>query len=328
MRVVAVSRILDEVDIIEAFIRHAATFVDHHVILDNGSRDGTLDVLRRLAEEGVSLTVYQSPSICFSERDMNNWLYQEAVRHHDADWVACLDGDEFYDQRHLPGGLRSYLHELENSRENVVAVRFPWVHYNYTTHDDAAQNLVPQRMTHRTDVTNDYKIIASWRLSKEKGLVTEGQHDVHLPPQSTGKVVTERRLRIAHFSERNPAQYVTKFVRGWAKILTAGEAYQSRGYSSHYRGPFELLRERPELLLRSEAFLRTKNEERCLVNDPMDYRGGALRYTPPNDPEMQSVRALIGFLSEVSSRYGQLLDAVPEAREHSESIERRIDRIL
>lgn len=328
MRVVAVSRVLDEVDIIEAFIRHTATFVDHHVILDNGSRDGTIEIIRQLAAEGISLTVYQSPSICFSERDMNNWLYNEAVQQHDADWVACLDSDEFYDERQLPGGLRNYLQELENSRRNVVAVRIPWAHYNYTTRDDMAENLVPRRITHRTDVADDGKVIASWRLSKEAGLVLEGQHDVHLPEGSRGTVVTERRLWIAHFSERNAAQYVTKVVRGWAKILTAGQASVDRGFSAHYRGPFELLRDHPEQLLRSEWFLERKNEDRSVIHDPMDYRGGPLRYTPPNDPEMQSVRALVGFLAEVCSRYGDLTDALPVARAYSERIERRIDRLL
>ena len=328
MRVVAVSRVLDEVDVIEAFIRHAAAFVDHHIILDNGSRDGTVEIIRKLAEEGLALTVYQSPSICFSERDMNNWLYNEAVDRHDADWVACLDSDEFYDERQLPGGLRNYLQELENARGNVVAVRVPWAHYNYTTRDDAGENLVPRRITHRTEIASDGKIIASWRLAKEKGLVLEGQHDVHLPEGSRGTVVVERRLWIAHFSERNAAQYVTKFVRGWAKILTAGQACQDRGFSAHYRGPFELLRDHPETLLRSDEFLERKNEERSAIHDPMDYRGGPLRYTPPNDPEMQSVRALVGFLSEVCTRYGELTDALPVARAYSERIERRINRLI
>ncbi|GEL43056.1 hypothetical protein MEX01_36470 [Methylorubrum extorquens] len=328
MRVVAVSRVLDEVDVIEAFIRHAAAFVDHHIILDNGSRDGTVEIIRKLAEEGLPLTVYQSPSICFSERDMNNWLYNEAVDRHDADWVACLDSDEFYDERQLPGGLRNYLQELENAGGNVVAVRVPWAHYNYTTRDDAGENLVPRRITHRTEIASDGKIIASWRLAKEKGLVLEGQHDVYLPKGSYGTVVTERRLRIAHFSVRNAAQYVTKVVRGWAKILTAGQACMDGGFSSHYREPFEILRNHPERLLRSGWLLEQENADRCVIPDPIDYRGGPLRYTPPNDPEMQSVRALVGFLSDVCARYGELTDALPVARAYSERIERRINRLI
>jgi hypothetical protein len=81
-------------------------------------------------------------------------------------------------------------------------------------------------------------------------------------------------------------------------------------------------------LLRSDWIIEQENEDRCVIHDPIDYRGGPLRYTPPNDPEMQSVRALIGFLSEVCTRYGELTDALPVARAYSERIERRIDRIV
>lgn len=82
MRIVAVSRILDEADIIEAFLRHTATFVDHHVVLDNGSRDGTLEIMKNLHNEGLNLSIYSTNSICFSERNLNNWLFNEALDNH------------------------------------------------------------------------------------------------------------------------------------------------------------------------------------------------------------------------------------------------------
>lgn len=126
MRIVAVSRILDEADIIEAFLRHTATFVDHHVVLDNGSRDGTLEIMKNLHNEGLNLSIYSTNSICFSERNLNNWLFNEALDNHGADWVACLDGDEFYDDSRLAGGLSSYLRDLDSSQSHVVAVQAPW----------------------------------------------------------------------------------------------------------------------------------------------------------------------------------------------------------
>ncbi len=42
MRLVAVCKVLDEADIIEAFARHTAHYVVHQIILDNGSIDGTM----------------------------------------------------------------------------------------------------------------------------------------------------------------------------------------------------------------------------------------------------------------------------------------------
>ena len=52
MRPVAVTKILDEADIVEAFARHTAHYVGHHIFLDNGSVDGTVEILRQLRDEG------------------------------------------------------------------------------------------------------------------------------------------------------------------------------------------------------------------------------------------------------------------------------------
>jgi hypothetical protein len=41
MRLVAVSVVKNEADIIEAFVRHTRAWVDHHLIFDHDSTDGT-----------------------------------------------------------------------------------------------------------------------------------------------------------------------------------------------------------------------------------------------------------------------------------------------
>ena len=51
MRLTAVTRVLNEEDIIEPFIRHHAAFVEAHILLDNGSGDRTLEILAALRRE-------------------------------------------------------------------------------------------------------------------------------------------------------------------------------------------------------------------------------------------------------------------------------------
>jgi len=83
---VAASRVLNEDDILEAFVRHHAALVDHHIFLDNGSSDRSLAILRALQAEGLPLTVLQTRAAHF-----------------------C---DEFVDQRRTEGGLRAVLASL------------------------------------------------------------------------------------------------------------------------------------------------------------------------------------------------------------------------
>lgn len=69
MRLVSVTRILNEDDIVEAFVRHNSVGLDHMIFLDNGSSDRTLDILRALQREGVPLSVFQAISAEFDEAD-------------------------------------------------------------------------------------------------------------------------------------------------------------------------------------------------------------------------------------------------------------------
>ena len=59
MKLVAAACVKNEVDIVEAFVRHTLTVVDHLVILDNGSHDGTCEILRALEKEGLALDVVE-----------------------------------------------------------------------------------------------------------------------------------------------------------------------------------------------------------------------------------------------------------------------------
>src|SRR5262249_25036579 len=94
-RLVAISTVKNEIDIVEAFVRHTMNFVDHLVVADNGSTDGTLEILRGLEAEGLPLTVSVDPSAGKYLSQRMTRLMREAVQRHAADWVVPLDADEF-----------------------------------------------------------------------------------------------------------------------------------------------------------------------------------------------------------------------------------------
>jgi len=48
MRLVAVSIVKNEADIIEPFVRHTLAWVDHHLVFDHDSTDGTREILGAL----------------------------------------------------------------------------------------------------------------------------------------------------------------------------------------------------------------------------------------------------------------------------------------
>src|ERR1700758_3250557 len=96
MRIVAVACARDEIDIIEAFVRHTLAFASQLVVLDNGSTDGTLAVLHALRNEGLPLEVVEdaTPGKYLSER-ATRLMREFAIARHQADWIVPLDVDEF-----------------------------------------------------------------------------------------------------------------------------------------------------------------------------------------------------------------------------------------
>lgn len=327
MQIVAITRVLNEADIIECFVRHTAAFVAHHLIMDDGSSDATIDILAALQREGVPLTVHQSRSISYNESDTLTLLYQQACRTHAPDWVLCVDADEFIDQRRLTGGLHAYLQQLLESPQAVDYLSMPMVNYVATAHDDAEQAIAPIRMRKRRAPSDVPKIIVRGNLADQEVRIAHGSHWVSLQHRQAAQL-QEPRLSLAHYSERSPWQYIVKFVRGWSKVLASGQAEVDRRTAYHYQAPYEILRDRPQDLLRSEHFMGFKNESVDLIDDPIDYRGGALKYTSTTDEAMRAVRCLMGFLDDMSRRHGKLLDQFPEAREAVRAWEQASSKIL
>lgn len=59
MRLVAVSAVKNEADIIEAFVRHTRACVDPRPVFDHDSIDGTREILRARPVEGLPLTLFR-----------------------------------------------------------------------------------------------------------------------------------------------------------------------------------------------------------------------------------------------------------------------------
>ncbi|MBF0561870.1 MAG: glycosyltransferase family 2 protein, partial [Alphaproteobacteria bacterium] len=115
MKIVAVSRSLNEEDIVEAFIRHHASFVDHHVILDGGSVDNTVEIITNLKNEGLNITLFSNDSPINNEHGWLTFLYKWAIEQNHADWVLFLDIDEFIDARKIGWDIKGYFDRVGES---------------------------------------------------------------------------------------------------------------------------------------------------------------------------------------------------------------------
>ncbi|MBC2777457.1 glycosyltransferase family 2 protein [Parasphingopyxis marina] len=86
----------DEEDIVGQVLRyHLAAGVDHIIVTDNGSVDGTLDILTDFERAGA-LTLLREPGRNFAQ---GSWVTRMALMARDeygADWILNGDADEFW----------------------------------------------------------------------------------------------------------------------------------------------------------------------------------------------------------------------------------------
>jgi len=95
MKLLAICLVKDEADVIAQCLRHAAEFCHKIYVLDNGSTDGSWQIVQALAKENSVIVPYCQTTEPFSN-SLRNRIYNEFHELFDEqDWWLILDADEF-----------------------------------------------------------------------------------------------------------------------------------------------------------------------------------------------------------------------------------------
>ncbi len=306
---VSVTRIFNEDDIVEAFVRHNSRHFNSMIFLDNGSSDRTLEILRALKEEGSPLAVFQSQSLSFNEVAELNWLYRMVAQVHRADWIAPLDTDEFV---MLEGktGLAALLGKQKTQNQ---AVMVDLVNYYETPEDDAAELVVPLRQRWRQIApASTSKMMLRAGLGARM-VIDAGNHGGLLDGKPLPMVPLPG-VSLAHYPRRNGFQNLQKCAIGWLKVLAGGQAEISSGHAGHYQAPFEALRDDAAALIGNPLYLQPGVDRTIMTEAPLRYEGGALRNTVARDGAAKALEVGLRYVEQLARQHGRLIDESPEAR--------------
>ena len=314
MKLVAVSVVKNEADIIEAFVRHTHAWVDHHLVFDHDSTDGTREILAVLVREGLPLTLFHGDCVANLQQSRSNHLARVAFEHFQADWALPLDADEI-----LAAPSRAAFEQMLGDPDTRQPVQLALHNYAPTTADNPVEPNPVLRLAHRRrHPSSTVKVFVPRRLGLTRDVAAgKGNHVLF----QSGQPLTARPLeqaRLAHFALRSPEQQALRVLTAELQKLSRGRAHD--GLDLHYRLGFQRFAEDPAAFF-SSVFQSPDH----LVRDPAPYLGGPLRYHTQVPEVARTTRAFIPFLEQLARSHGALSDTATLAREASSETIRILD---
>ena len=210
MKIISVTTVYNEADVLELFVRHHLRFVDHMIVVLHGrSMDDTHGVAAALASEGLPLTLLRSDLPGHQQSRILTEALRTAVGVHQPDLALMLDCDEFVCAS--PGQMvRAALESLP--RDTVTLV--PWRTFVPKTEHASWIDAMSHRRCTETPLFSKV-IVPSVFLTPEL-TVCQGSHAVLQAASETSGVMT-RDLWLAHVPIRSSLQARQKGLHAWPR---------------------------------------------------------------------------------------------------------------
>lgn len=287
MSALAISMVKNEADVIEACVRHNLNYVDLFVAIDNGSTDGTRQILEALRAEGLPLLIIDDPVFGYFQSEKTTEVYRRVVPVFQPELVYLLDADEFIRAPDRQA-LESVLRQVPIGGQALL----PWM-----TH-------IPDPQSSTRQMLEDPLGGAPWRRKREEPLyhkavirrdpkdddtlvVEQGNHAIRMSDGRTVPTVGIQGAHVAHLPVRTVDQVNVKAINGW-------QAYMVRNRTCHFPGQgtqWQLLYERvtrgagiqrEDITTVALDYAQTPRTGRSLtedaVHDPMKPLYGQLRH--------------------------------------------------
>jgi hypothetical protein len=279
----------NEADIAEAHVRHHARHFDKIIVSDDGSTDGTYEILQNLAAVGLPVIVLREPHIGKDQSRFMTGLMRMAFDEFRADWVAPVDADEFIE----PAPSTSLGQLLSERSENPVCL--PWSNFVWSADDDSTELNPVIRLQRCMPPRHDMsKILVPSAVGRVVGAkIGQGNHSISVQGRPLPAVECSG-IRLCHYPIRSVAQYASKMAIGYLQYAAFPGRVEEMGFQ--YDEPFRLLKSgiaefaaKMEMQSRAYSLAGSDHVDDSPMTAPLHYVGGALEFTSNRDQFLPNV---------------------------------------
>lgn len=217
-RIVAISMVKNEADVIESFVRHALLIADCLLVTDHDSTDGTGELLLQLQRDGLPLEVRSYAGAGHDQAEVMTGLMYRAIEEYGADIVIPLDADEFLVS--LSGGS-AYVRRILQGLSATGIYQCQWFRYELEAPDESQGDYLLSRPARRS-LKQDFPskaIVGRIPVQELRPSLMQGNHALRLPShEGTFIVITAEELpdvHLAHFPFRSREQILSKKLCMW-----------------------------------------------------------------------------------------------------------------
>jgi len=239
-KLVMISMVKNESDIIESFIRHHLNIVDEIIILDHNSCDSTKAILECLLAEGLPIHICTDYRVEYAQSEIMTNLMYRAFKECGADIIIPLDADEFLVNTETQECCRTILQNIDVNSVYVVDS----INYFPSFNDDNVESFLPWRSCHRAKEKQEMskviigrKVIESFHVS-----LSQGNHDIGISRRKKKLINYSRnnQFQIAHFQVRSREQFMSKMSVGWIANLARHDKKSMEAF--HWANAFEKIK--------------------------------------------------------------------------------------
>ena len=315
MKIFSISRIKNEEDIIESFVRYHLNFIDEMVIIEDYSNDETYNILKKLKDdEKLPIHIYRNSKKPIPQKEVINNAFNIALNDFNADLIVPLDTDEFLvckdggnpreileklpQDKYYQVFWRTYLPSLDEksfSLDRLESIRDPMM-------DDRSKIIIPSGLTEKYEVT-----------------ITPGSHSIEnkdIPSEELDE------LRIAHIPIRNKIQCISKETIGWLNDIS--DYYKDPKASWHQNIMFRMLVESEgdisdeDIINYAKEYSSRKSFDVDIAEKkhPFDTsfcKNMELKYTP--DYSENSYAKILEFSEDLALNYGKANQTLKDVNE-------------